>query len=359
MDRQFAYGQPQPVTAAAEAADGGDWITLWPAGGAEVVPVDGRGSWRVTDAAKVVETSLATAAGHVLPIDFDHDIHKPRPGRTGRAVGWIDRLEAAEDGAIRGRVEWTAEGREALASRAYRFISPAFGTDKAGNVTRIVGAGLVNVPAIQELPAVAHAQEDDPTMTKEQLAALRKAFGLTDDADAAAIVTAADQLSTSHTALETAAAKVANAAGQDELTEAVATGVAAKLQTASAEPDPKKYVPKPAYDELAARVEKLETASAASGAQAAVEAATKAGKVSPALNEWAMNYATADPEGFAAWAEKAPVIVAAGRDPAIATAAAHTDKSGLSAEELQVARSMGLTAEAFKAARDENEETSQ
>ena len=117
--------------------------------------------------------------------------------------------------------------------------------------------------------------------------ALAVALGLADDADPDAVITAA-------TAAVTANKEAATRAG-------VSQGGA---------PDPALYVPREAHDALAQEVATMRSESAMREATRAVEAASAAGKVAPALRDWAIQYASADPAGFAGWVDKAPVIVA-------------------------------------------------
>lgn len=64
---------------------------------------------------------------------------------------------------------------------------------------------------------------------------------------------------------------------------------------------------------LRQRVEELEKQAASQKAQELVGLAMKDGKLSPAQKEWAVAYALSDPKGFAAFMEKAPVVVPMGK----------------------------------------------
>lgn len=83
-----------------------------------------------------------------------------------------------------------------------------------------------------------------------------------------------------------------------------------------------------------------------------VAAAVQAGKIIPAQREWALSYAQSDPEGFAAYVASAPVQVpvqeagARGQGPE-----AGGQVMALSREELAMCRAVGVSPEAFKAAR--------
>lgn len=120
------------------------WVQLLPIG--EARPVDGRGPWRVVDAEAIVKASAPILA-RGMPVDFNHAMESEDGTRHAPAAGWIERLEARADG-IWGEIAWTSEGRDKIAGRVYRYISPVFAHDNAGQVTAILRAGLTNTPAL-------------------------------------------------------------------------------------------------------------------------------------------------------------------------------------------------------------------
>lgn len=128
-----------------------EWIELIPAG-PKVDAVDGR-KFRNETPDAVVKAFQDYAKD--LPIDLEHatEIKAPK-GEPAPAAGWITALEN-RNGAIWAKVEWTPSGAAALTSREYRYVSPAFLTDKKGNVTSLSSAGLVNKPALTQLADVA------------------------------------------------------------------------------------------------------------------------------------------------------------------------------------------------------------
>ena len=277
-------------------------------------------------------------------IDYDHQTQfVPQTGRAAPAAGWIKRL-FARAGAVWGEVQWTDRGRAAVESGEYRFISPTFLYEKASRkVTRITGAGLVNSPAFF-MEAIASAQTMEDSMNLEKL---RKALGLAKDATEEQILAAASAAAASHTAIAAAAkafgledgstgeqvtaaatasvagmTAIAKAAGLEEAAkpDAIATAVAAaRAGTGGGDPDPEKFVPRSEFNALSERLKGIETAGAEATATAAVDAAVRAGKVTPGQRDWALGYARKDLAGFQAYAEAAPAIVepgpADGRSP--------------------------------------------
>lgn len=195
------------------SASGGvaDWIMLVPVGADGIIPtVDGRGPYRVTDAAKLATDSLHAAGGRI-PIDENHatDLAAPNGGPSP-ARGWAVELQARADG-IWGRVEWSAPGAALMGDKAYRFISPALAHDKAGNVLAVLRASLTNTPNLRGMAAL-HSEETNMDL----LAQLRKLLGLADDADEAAVVAKIRSLTdapAADAALQSALAPIAKAAG--------------------------------------------------------------------------------------------------------------------------------------------------
>lgn len=174
-----------------------EWVHLLPAGeNGRVATKDKRGPYVVQSAARVIENSFAL--NDRLPIDENHatDLAAPR-GEAAPARGWIVEMQAREDG-IWGRVEWTNAGRELIADRAYRGISPVIYHDKQNTVHSIARASLVNDPNLRGLKALHQQQQKQQEQSDmdEFLKKLAEALGLSDAATEeeilAAIKTKAD-----------------------------------------------------------------------------------------------------------------------------------------------------------------------
>lgn len=243
-----------------------EWVHLIPAG--VFSGRDGRGPYQL-DAAAVL--AAFEQGGIDLPIDYEHQtLEASDKAGPVPAAGWIKELSAREDG-LWGRVTWTARASELIAAREYRYLSPVFRHDKTGRVLALEGAGLVHYPNL-DLTPVAHSKGDDMTDLKP----IAEALGV----EAADVAT-------------------------------LAAHVKALKEAASRQPDPAQWVPMAQHKAVADELAKLQAEVAAQKADALVRAAMSAGKLAPALKDWAMDYARRDPEGFAAWTEKAPVVVAA------------------------------------------------
>jgi phage I-like protein len=255
-----------------------DWVQLTPAGPA-IVGRDGRG-WKLSDPEAVAR---AYDPAKEPQIDLEHSSQLAAPaGLPAPAVGWIKAIEV-RDGALWGRVEWTKDGEAAVASRAYRYLSPVFQYDwETSEILRIASAGLTNSPNL-EMAALNAQQEKDP-MDK----AVLEALGLQTTATSADAVVAINNLKI---ACDTAL----NAA-----------------QT----PDPAKFVPKADHDLALNRITTFETAAKAARETeivAAVDAAVTAGKVAPASKDYHLAFCRTEGglEQFRSMIAAAPVIAAA------------------------------------------------
>ncbi|MEW5790027.1 MAG: phage protease [Pseudomonadota bacterium] len=281
-----------------------EWVELVPAGAFS--GRDGRGPY-VLD----IEAVLAAfeRGGIDLPIDYDHQtLEAEAKAGPVPASGWIKELQA-RDGALWGRVAWTPRAAELIVNKEYRYLSPVFRHDKAGRVLALEGAGLTHYPNL-DLTPVAHTQgEADMTDLKP----LAEALGAAPDADAATLVAHAKSL----------------------------------REAASRQVDPAEWVPMSQHKAVADELARLQAQIAAEKAEAAVREAMSAGKLAPAMKDWALEYAKRDPEGFAAFVEKAPVIVSADAPAAAHSVASNADT--LTDEERYVCAALGISESDFAA----------
>jgi phage I-like protein len=184
-----------------------EWLHLLPRG--EARTVDGRGPYRVTDAAAIIAASMASGGKLVLDENHATDLAAPQ-GLPAPARGWIVELQHRADG-IWGRVDWTPEGRGIAERREYRGVSPAIVHRPDGTVVAIARASLTNLPNIAGLTALHHRENDMPLRES-----LIQALGLDGEADDAAIVAAVTAANGGAVALQAALAPIARAAGVAE-----------------------------------------------------------------------------------------------------------------------------------------------
>lgn len=168
--------------AAADTATAPEWIKILPAG--KVVTRDGR-SYSFNP-----ETLAArfNKDGIDIPVDLDHGISKnDKPA----AVGWVKEMRAEPDG-LYGRVEWLETGKEVLASKSRRYVSPTFHHTKSGEAIWLHSVALVAAPALA-MPALAHVDPASPTK-ESPMKSIAKALGLAEEADEAACLSALSEM---------------------------------------------------------------------------------------------------------------------------------------------------------------------
>jgi phage I-like protein len=165
----------------ANGTEAPEWLHLLPAG--EVRTQDKRGPYRVKDVQALMAASLKDGGKLVLDENHSTDLAAPKGGEAP-ARGWIVELQARNDG-IWGRVEWTPRGRELVANREYRGISPVIAHLKDKTIVAIRRASLVNQPNLEGLTAL-HSEENGMDLKSM----LVEALGLGEDASDEAIVAA-------------------------------------------------------------------------------------------------------------------------------------------------------------------------
>lgn len=337
---------------------------------------DGRGPFKIAskaDAQKIIDSSLALAAGADLPIDYDHQTDYaavPGVGGTAIAAGWIKALEARDDG-IWARVEWTEAAAAHLRAKEYRYISPVYAHSKTGVVSLLLRAGLTNNPNL-ELKAVASAQHQEDDM--DFIAKLRKALGLpetTSEEDVLALASRLQLHSTSFTALATAAGLKLD--DKSETVTAIAAAIGAKVKgfdaaataaglkaddkpeqlavainagKAAGTVDPTKFVPVEQVVALQSQLNELKTSVNSDKSTAAVDKAIQAGKLIPGLRDWGISLHSSNPAEFDKFVAAAPVVLKPGTEELLVSAAAGAD--GLTDDERAICSAMGVSPEDFK-----------
>jgi phage I-like protein len=301
-------------------------IMLIPPGAA----VKGRDSreWKNPNPKQVALNSNARLPA--LPVDENHstDLSAPKGG-SSPAFGWMKNLCADGSGALWADVEWTERGRDALAKKEYRFISPVFLHNEKGEISCVLRAALTNSPNLN-LPALNSERLEnmntEVSMNKELLAAL----GLPETA------TEADAL---------AAAKSLNAAKSTAAPQTDKTPVDLTVYAPRADLNAMEGRAMAAEKQLA----ELNAAQLKKEAEAAVEEALKNRKIAPASKaEYLALCATKEGlESFRKIIAATPPIIGEGTQSPEGTPPAGSG-AALNAEEAQIAKAMGYTAEEFQ-----------
>jgi len=197
-----------------------------------------------------------------LPIDYAHGmLAEIKTPDNSKAAGWFKpQVRTGELWA--SEVQWTPAADAAIRAREYRYFSPAIAQEtKTGRAMRLVNVALTNLPATKgQRPLVA----SDDTQTggagsptgDQPMSDLLKLLGADDEA--AAIVALADR----------DAATVTLTAERDSLVTKLAEAVA---QTAT----------------LAEQVATLTAEKVTAAREALIAELSEAGKLPPALHDWA------------------------------------------------------------------------
>ena len=299
--------------------------------GASVVGRDGR-AWKNTNPQKVAEASNKRLP--LLPIDINHatDLSAPKGGESP-AYGWFKNLNAEKDGSVWAEVEWNELGRDALLSKKYRYISPVFNHNAAGEINCVLRAALTNSPNL-ELLALNSEQDNNQIMEdtmKEQLCAI---LGLPESATDEEVIAAIKALK-EKTAL--------NAAGDGG-------GIALQVETLRSALN--------AANEKAAAAEKqiaaLNAETFKKEVEGVVDGAIAAGKFTPASRDQCISLC-ATQEGLDSFKKIVEVTPAIVDGKAQAPASAPPDsQTALNSEEALYAKNAGYTEEQWKKIKEAN-----
>ena len=281
-----------------------------------------------------------------LVIDYEHqtlsDVQAP-------AAGWIKDLYPGED-ALMARVEWTKKGREYIANKEYRYLSPVVLVKKADQHAAVFhSAALTNTPAITGMFAIINSdalsieEEEEPRM---ELSALIELLGLEEGTAEEDVLKRIKEL-TQQAAEEGQGGQEGKEGPAKEGTQLVANKTVLDLlglpEDARTEDVTARIMAFKAGDSaLQRRVAELEKQAASQKAEDLVGLAMKDGKLSPAQKEWAVAYALSDPKGFAKFVEKAPVVVPMGKT---AFAADERKQDGV---DWRILKNQGVTEEDLK-----------
>ena len=281
-----------------------------------------------------------------LVIDYEHqtlsDVQAP-------AAGWIKDLYPGED-ALMARVEWTKKGREYIANKEYRYLSPVVLVKKADQHAAVFhSAALTNTPAITGMFAIINSdalsieEEEEPRM---ELSALIELLGLEEGTAEEDVLKRIKEL-TQQAAEEGQGGQEGKEGPAKEGTQLVANKTVLDLlglpEDARTEDVTARIMAFKAGDSvLQRRGAGLEKQAASQKAEELVGLAMKDGKLSPAQKEWAVAYALSDPKGFAKFVEKAPVVVPMGKT---AFAADERKQDGV---DWRILKNQGVTEEDLK-----------
>lgn len=323
-----------------------EWIHLLPAPADGLVQTgDARGPYTMAPFAEIIENSFADR--DALEIDINHATFLSAPkGGDARAVGWIKEMQARDDG-LWGRVEWTDEGASLVTSKAYRGISPVVlhPTETDKRISRLANASLVNRPNLQGLTQL-HQQETSMSFMQR----LAKLLGLKEDAteeDVAAAVQKALKPAEEQVALQSSMTSIGEALGVKG-GDAAAVLAAAQAAASGAAVPTEVIALQSEISSLTTKLNSLTEGGARDKATAYVDGEIKRGRagVKPMRDRYIAMHMK-DAVETAALIEAMPVLTGSG--PAL-TPPSLDGVLSLNAEQMNVARQLGMTTEAYQAA---------
>lgn len=288
---------------AAGEVDAPEWIKIAPRG--EVVTRDRR--FYIIDPEKLVAAFKADGTRPCVDIGHNTEYGQFRD-TPPPAIGWIEEMEARTDG-LYARIDWLEAGKAALASRGYRYVSPCFFRESDEVTARLIkSVAICSSPALGGMPALNSSDPaGDPTMLKELIAAL----GLKDGASQADMLSAVAALKT---------------------------------------PDPDKFVPVAQHNAATAaltaaqaELKAIKDASIEAKCSALIDDAVKAGKVAPAARDHYLTLARSAFDATAAALAAMPALLTPGEGEAGKSPPDGAGVSALSAEQVAIARSLGIS----------------
>lgn len=295
------------------------------------------------DCADIVATAAARKIDIV--IDYEHQsISAQKTGSPAPAAGWIDRLEARNDGVWAHVKSWTERAGQYLRAREYRYVSPVIEFRHRDPVSgepvgkRLACVALTNIPFFAgELPSVTARGEP-----MNLLALLLSTLSLPETTTEEAAVDAVKELKAK---ADSAGAMAANA----EIGEAVCASLKVDAATAMAQLDDvlthKGYVPAQQHLDLMAA---STIAVADRDIEKLVARALELGKITPAMKPTFLGMAGKDYDAACTWLDNAPIVVGLGTTAAGKKLAA---KGKLTPAEAAICASMSLTEDEYIAAR--------
>lgn len=359
---------PEPVAVLSRelAAGAGGWQRILPAGSFSAR--DGRGPYIVGDRAameKIVAQSRSYHGETDMVVDYDHQalaVMEPNSGKTAKAAGWVKGLEVRDDG-IWAEIKWTATAATAIGAEEYRYLSPVIPHDAKGNVRMILGVSLTNVPAyhIEAFSAAKTSPQHRNEDMDKILAALGLAKGTSEDAVLAVLnallaaltsIGAANGVAKDAKPEEIQAAALAAVSDRKRLVEASGVAADAKIDDAVAAltalktkgaPDPAKFVPIDQVVALQSELTAFRAEVSGAAAEAAVDKATKDGKLVPALRDWGISLFNTDRKKFEEYIGAAPELT----DRQLKPAKPGEQTSALTAEQQNATRILGIDPKAY------------
>jgi len=302
-----------------------------------------------------------------MVIDYEH---QTLYGGEAPAAGWITKLVNKGKDGLWALVEWTDRAAGYLKNREYRYLSPVFLKRQSdGRVTKLINAALTNQPAIDGMvPLVNKAALGRKEQTEvSEMEKLLKLLGLAPDAteemamkavmelqagvvlvahkDALAVLELAED-SKLEDVITALSAMKADAEGMARLRKDLELAEGAPVSEITGTVMAMKQTSGQAGD-LVVQLASLKARLDGKDAEGLVAQAMKDGKIALSQKDWALEYASKDPESFKVFIAKSPQVVPLG-EKAGGGAPGAAAGGFESQEDAMIAKQLGVTPEQRK-----------
>lgn len=324
------------LTVALTAQTNGGRIQIFPSG--RFYAKDGRNpnGWELTKEAADKIIAAAEARKDDYLIDYEHQsLHSAKNGQKVIAAGWFKNMEFVEgEGLFATPVDWTVAASDHIHNKEYRYVSPTFRTNPAGEVIELFSVALTNTPAIDGMMGVVALSEIPPE----------------EDSDITLVVAAPPITKETFMSEVKKVLNIADDISPDALIGAIRSLVN-KVEYLTVQmpgdPDPSAFVPIAMFEEMRSEVAALKTERLNEQVTAIVETALTDGKLTPAQKAWALTYGAKDLVGLSDYLANAAPIVMLNQQQHVHTGATVITEDIEAMSER--ARQMGISLEDYQA----------
>ncbi|WP_336142449.1 phage protease [Acinetobacter sp. 102] len=321
--------------------------------------IDGRPTdaphWELTPARGRQIAAALNQRSIDLVVDYEHATLKAQEsGDPAPASGWLKPagFQYVDGvGLCSTQFEWTEKAKGYIEAKEYKYTSPVFFYNQAGEVLGLHSFALTNTPNLDILPEARLAaaaqnflsqQSDEDSSMKEFLELMRKCLGLPETATEQELLTAAN----SAFAKMDGAFGTTLVAGQ-ALSVAIEKAIEVKTAANSQAPDLTQYVPIAVYQEAIASATAVAANAASKELDDLIVAACSDGRLTgDATINWAKDQAKTNPEFIKKHIESLPKIAALNQKQTTTVNLAGNNQQGggqaHSPEALAVAAQMGI-----------------
>jgi len=355
LTAQSSDSSPVAVLSLELSAASDGWYHLLPAG--HFKAKDGRpddvpgGHWFLDAVTAATVIARNASLSNDRPVDYEHQtLNSEKNGQAAPAAGWFNasELQWRDDSGLWIKPRWTDRARDFIDNKEYRFLSAVFPYDETtGQPLWIHSIALTNDPGLDGLNPLASLKAGSLNPPQEKtmdpiLQAMLEALGI--------------QI-TDGKAPEKEACLAALKAIQDKaaLADGLATQVAVlKANPPAAKPDPAKYVPIEAVQELQQQVAVLKAGVDSNEMADLIQQASDDGRLLPSMKDWAEELAISNPAVLKAYLEKAaPLAALKGTQTQSKKPPENADKDNLTAEDMAVLKATGISREDYLKAKGE------